>query len=106
MGCSGLSRDVEITILNRKYTLRSEGEEGELLEVAAYVDGRLREVGKATTAAPTSVAILGALNIASEFFEYKRKVQATLEEADAQNEAVLALVDKALIDAAPPGDAS
>ncbi len=60
---------VEIRILGRHYTLRSERPAGHLQAVAHFVDEKLREV---TGGDPSSVqrdhAILAALNIASELF--------------------------------------
>lgn len=91
-----VSRDVEITILNRKYVLRSEDDEENLREVARFVDERLTEVGRAMAAPPTTVAVLGALNIANEYFEYRRKMDRLLEELEAQSDEALAALDEEL----------
>lgn len=89
-----MSRDVEITILNRKYVLRSEEDEAHLREVARYVDEQLTEVGRAMTAAPTTVAVMGALNIASEFFEYRRKVEGAIANLESQSDELIRLVEE------------
>ena len=91
-----MSRDVEITILNRKYVLRSEADERSLREVAAYVDEKLREVTATTTASQATVAVLGALNIALEFEEFRRKVGVALDVMDTQAEAVTLALAKEL----------
>ncbi len=58
---------VQVEIYGQSYNLRGEGEVGYMQDLAAYVDGKMREVADATaTVDSLKVAILAALNIADE----------------------------------------
>jgi cell division protein ZapA len=60
---------VEIEILGRRYSLQSDRPASHIKQVAAFVDGRLRELaGGSASAVQRDHAILAALNIASELF--------------------------------------
>ena len=60
---------VQIEIVGRRYTLRSERPPGHIQAVADFVDERIREVtGGSASAVQRDHAILAALNIASELF--------------------------------------
>ena len=64
-----MKRPVTVMIAGQKYTLRSDEDEQKVRALAAFVDGRFREVQKQSRAADTqSVAILTALRIAEELF--------------------------------------
>ncbi|MFB3818208.1 MAG: cell division protein ZapA [Candidatus Methylomirabilales bacterium] len=60
----------EVLIFGERYTLRSEDGADFLQRVAAYVDGKFREVAKGGPGlAPSKVAVLASLNIADELFK-------------------------------------
>ena len=64
-----MKRPVTVMIAGQKYTLRSDEDEQTVRALAAFVDGRFREVQKQSRAADTQdVAILTALRIAEELF--------------------------------------
>jgi cell division protein ZapA len=58
---------VEVTILGQKYTLKGDAQEDYIKKLAAFVDGKLKEVYAASpTMTPLKAAILASLNIADE----------------------------------------
>jgi cell division protein ZapA len=58
---------VTVTIFGRDYTLRAEGDEGYLVELARVVDGRMKEAAAASgESSPLQVAVLAALNLADD----------------------------------------
>ena len=64
-----MKRPVTVQIAGQKYTLRSDADEPAVRAIAAYVDGRFREVKRQTHAADTqALAILTALRIAEDLF--------------------------------------
>jgi len=74
---------VQITIRGRKYTVRSDENDVDLQAVARYVDRRMQEVAdRPGTADDYTVAMLAALNIASDFERFRREVDAELAELD------------------------
>lgn len=96
----------QITILGRSYTLRAD-QGDELEHAAAEVDRRLRELSRRAPAFDTTtVALLTALNLASELRALRSRMRGRLEEADRQLGAVEAVLEAALTpsteeDAAP-----
>jgi len=58
---------IQVEIFGQTYNLKSGGDAGYIVSLAAYVDGKMREVARETKAVDTlRVAILAALNIADE----------------------------------------
>lgn len=87
---------VQITIRGRKYTLRSDEEE-DLRSIAAYVDQKMAELGaRSTRLDEISLAVLTALNIASEFEQFRREVRAELSALDRDIASTEVLVESVL----------
>jgi cell division protein ZapA len=64
----------EVEIYGKKYKLRGENDEGYIREVAAFVDKKMREIGKkAKTIQLTELAVLTAVNITHEYFQSRRE---------------------------------
>ena len=61
---------VQVQIFGHSYTIRGEANQDYILDVAAYVDRKMREVTeKLPVASLSKVAILASLNIADELFK-------------------------------------
>ena len=64
-----------VRIYGQDYTISGERDEKTIIEIAAYVDEKMREISKYFTAGPQgSLAVLAAVNIADEYFEAKEKI--------------------------------
>ena len=64
----------EVEIYGKKYKLKGENEEGYMREVAAYVDKKMREIGKkAKTIQLAELAVLTAVNITHEYLQSRRE---------------------------------
>ena len=62
-------KHVQVVIFGDTYTIRGEAAQDYILEVAKYVDARMRDVTeKLPVASLTKVAVLASLNIADELF--------------------------------------
>ena len=73
---------VQIQIRGRSYTVRSDQDE-DLPAIARYVDGKMAEIAeKATSFDDFTVAMLAALNIASELERARREMDAELVAID------------------------
>ncbi len=67
---------VQVQICGHTYTIKGEADQAYILDVAAYVDRKMREVmDKLPVASPSKVAILAALNIAHELFNERNQRQ-------------------------------
>jgi len=62
-----------VEIFGQTYSVRGEGNPDYLMELARFVDTRMREVAsQVATVDPMKIAILAALNIADEFSRYRK----------------------------------
>jgi len=74
---------VQIQIRGRKYTVRSDEDDEDLAAIAQYVDSKMSEIaGRGSSADEYTVAMLAALNIASEFDRFRRQVDSDLAAVD------------------------
>lgn len=63
-----------VEIFGQTYNVRGDGDPNYLLELARFVDSRMREVAaEVVTVDPMKIAILAALNIADEFSRYRKQ---------------------------------
>lgn len=91
---------VQITIRGRTYTVRSDEEGEDLQAIARYVDGKMSEIAdRSPSFDDYTVAMLAAMNIASEFDRFRRDVDEELKGID--HDLASAGV---LLDSATPGD--
>jgi cell division protein ZapA (FtsZ GTPase activity inhibitor) len=68
---------VQIAIRGRTYTVRSDQDE-DLPAIAAYVDAKMADVAGRGASDDYTIAMLAALNIASEFERFRRQVETEL----------------------------
>lgn len=74
---------VQIEIRGRKYTVRSDEDGEDLVAIARYVDAKMAEIaGRGSSADEYTVAMLAALNIASEFDRFRRQAISDLSDLD------------------------
>ncbi|HEY2866064.1 MAG TPA: cell division protein ZapA, partial [Pyrinomonadaceae bacterium] len=80
----GNEQTIRVEIYNQTYSIRSDGDNDYILELAEYVDRKMREISSGTfTVDSLKVAILAALHIADEYYQLKH--------AQAQSDAQLAV---------------
>ena len=63
-----------VEIFGQTYSVRGEGDPDYLVELARFVDTRMRDVAaQVSTVDPMKIAILAALNIADEFSRFRKE---------------------------------
>lgn len=88
---------MKIEIYDQVYNVNADQNEDYLNEIAAYVDGKMREVAEATrTVDSLKVAVLAALNIADEMFTLRQRQQDIEGPLRKRVEKCVAMVEKAL----------
>src|SRR5262244_868728 len=81
MEASSSSPTIRVEIYNQTYNIRSDGDTEYIIQLAEFVDGRMREISSGTlTVDSLKVAILAALHIADELHRLKN----LHEQADSQ----------------------
>lgn len=75
------TQSIKVEIYNQTYNIRGNGDSEYIVQLAEYVDRRMREIASATmTVDSLKVAILAALHIADELHQMKQRY----EQLDAQ----------------------
>jgi cell division protein ZapA len=73
-------KSLRVEIYNQTYSIRSDGDNDYILDLADYVDSKMREISSGTlTVDSLKVAILAALHIADEYHQ----LRATSSQSDA-----------------------
>ena len=63
---------IRVEIYNQTYSIRSDGDNEYIEDLAGYVDSKMREIASGTmTVDSLKVAILAALHIADEYYQLK-----------------------------------
>jgi len=74
---------VTVEIFGQEYRVRGDTGGDHILEIAQYVDGKMKEVAHVAPAGSlTKVAILAALNIAEELFRERTERQKMVHEVE------------------------
>ena len=72
---------VKVKIYGQEYTISGERDEQTIIEIAEYVDTKMREISRFfSSTVPGSLAALSAVNIADELFEAREEVAKVKEE--------------------------
>lgn len=89
-----MQKPVEVTILGQKFVVKSESDETYVREVASFVDQRMNDIlQKTKSVSNLNVAILSAMNIADEFFSFKKKKEQSIQTVTKKIEEMIELID-------------
>ena len=95
----GETRDIEVVVQGQRYTLRSDEPEEHVQRVAGAVDRALREVTGGKPATTYHVAVLAAMNIASELVQLQEQHEELKTDVDARTRSLIELIDGRLTSA-------
>ena len=92
-----MSERIKIEIYDQTYHIAGDLQPEYVEELAAYVDGKMREVARSTgTVDSVRVAVLAALAIADELHALKQRREESREKLRERAERCLKLVERAL----------
>ena len=79
-----MSNRVTVNIFGQEYTISGDESQDRMIQVASWVDNKMREIEEATgNALPSSsMAVLSAVNIANEYFACKDELEETKKIAE------------------------
>ena len=88
---------VRITIRGREYTVRGDDNAGQMQALAVDLDRRMSEMAERTRSFDEyTIAMMTALNLASELHQLKSQVASRLDELDRDAASVAAMIEAAL----------
>lgn len=92
-----MSKAFEIEIYGQRYTIRGEGEEAYVKELARQVDTQMRTMAaKMKVASPTKLAVLTALNLAHECSLIGKQQRENQEEIDRRAGGLIESIEETL----------
>jgi cell division protein ZapA len=84
--------NVQVEIFGQTYSIKGVADRAHIRELAAFVDGRMKDVQKGTGTADTyRMAILTALNIADELFRLRAQHESLQRTAERSVDRILDL---------------
>ena len=83
-------KSVTVNIYGNEYTLKGEADPAYIADLAKFVDAKMNEIGKKSSAPAAKVAILASMNIADELHR--------LEKSKAENLKLIETLEKNLLD--------
>jgi cell division protein ZapA len=90
---------VLVNIMGEEYPIKAEADRAYILQVAKYVDTKLREVQEKLSArSPVKVAVLTALNIADELFKERAEKEKRLSDIEERAHSLIERLDNELIE--------
>jgi cell division protein ZapA len=90
------SNATTVEIFGREYKIKG-ADDGYIRDIARYVDEKMKEVSRGTTLpSQDRLAILAAMHIADELFQYKRESSDTLTNIERKAESLISLLDEGL----------
>ncbi len=92
-----MTETVKIKIQNREFAVKGSDEREQILQVAAYVDQKLKEVGdSAKGVSEDKKAILAALDIAGDYFQLLKEKEDLLAKINDRSKRLIQTLDLAL----------
>ncbi len=93
---------VEVSIFGSDYTIIGEASEAYILSIALFVDKKMQELSKAfPNVSKEKLAVLAAINITDEFFQYKEQNLFTQNEIEEiyqeKTKKLISMIDQSLI---------
>ena len=97
MKAESAEQTIRVEIYNQNYSIRSDGDNEYIIDLAEYVDRKMREIASGTlTVDSLKVAILAALHIADEYHQLKMQQQQTDMQLAARSAECTEMLDRVL----------
>jgi cell division protein ZapA len=88
---------VTVSIYGEDYPIRGEANSDYIVQVASYLDSKMREVAERNSnKSPAKVAILAALNITDELFQAKQASSSEVKKIEEKTQTILEWLESKL----------
>ena len=85
---------IQVEILGREYTVKSDEGEERVKDIAAYVNRKIKEVSESgQTVSTLNLAILAALNIANDYFKAVEGQKNFWQSIETRSDRLIAMID-------------
>ncbi|NNF07625.1 MAG: cell division protein ZapA [Candidatus Eisenbacteria bacterium] len=88
--------ETTVKIRGQNYTLRTDLSEGQMQELAEYVDDTMKALDPKAAVHPAKLSVLAALSIASDLFESRKQTPKLGEDVETRLKALSFSLDEAL----------
>ena len=90
-----LKKRFNIQVLGQEFSVLSDSGDEHVAEIVQYVNDKAREIGGDSGNATTlNIAVLVALNIADEFFRFKRDEEDKHSQLEGRTEKLISLIEE------------
>ncbi|MBI5375141.1 MAG: cell division protein ZapA [Candidatus Schekmanbacteria bacterium] len=88
-------KEIQVDIFGKTYTLMYEGDHKYLMDVASYVDEKMKGISSGANIIDSfKVAVLASLQIAEELFNARKELNQKAQAGDERTAALLDLINK------------
>ena len=89
-----MKKTTEVSIMGQKFMIKSDSDDNYVDQVAGFVDQKINEVIQNTkSVASLNVAILAAMNIADEYFKFRREKTERFQTVEKKIQDLIELID-------------
>jgi cell division protein ZapA len=97
---SDLDRRVNVELMGKTFTIRGDADPEYMAQVASYVNAKIVEMRKLTSADQVKMLLLTSLNLANELFQARRGIQVSPSDAqqiEKRTQALLKMLETGLV---------
>jgi len=93
-----LNSNIQISILGREYSFRSQESEGQVQRVVRFVEEKLAEMGAGTSVDTRDLTVLTLLNLAGQYLQLLDQKEQGVESQDSRLQLLVEHLERAVVD--------
>lgn len=93
-----MNSNIQISILGREYSFRSQESEGQVQRVVRFVEEKLAEMGAGTSVDTRDLTVLTLLNLAGQYLQLLDQKEQGVESQDSRLQLLVEHLERAVVD--------
>ena len=93
-----MNSNIQISILGREYSFRSQESEDQVQRVVRFVEEKLAEMGAGTSVDTRDLTVLTLLNLAGQYLQLLDQKEQGLESQDSRLQLLVEHLERAVVD--------